>query len=121
MASDNAIPLARRVDEIYGTELTEKLLAAVTANEWDFIITAPKDGSPLRLFAPYLIDEDFNPSGSVEGYWQDDDGWVGAVWNSCQDCWDRKKIKPTHWMKLPEPPPVGQWAKVAERHQGESN
>jgi hypothetical protein len=72
--------------------------------EWQPIATAPKDGLPLRLFCEGFINPDFNPGGSVEGQWCDDLGWVGAVWNPEQDCWDTNQIVPTHWQPLPLPP-----------------
>lgn len=53
------------------------------------------------LFATSLIHEDFNPSGIVEGYWQDGEGWIAAIWNNDQDCWNAKVIEPTHAMRLP--------------------
>ena len=71
---------------------------------WRPIETAPKDGTPVRLYAAALVHEDFNPSGSVEGYWQDDEGWVGALWDGCQDCWNATTIRPSHWQPLPAPP-----------------
>lgn len=73
------------------------------AGEWRPIESAPKD-RPIWLHDPTLVCEDFNPSGSVEGYWQDTEGWIGAVWNACQDVWDAKVIHPTHWRALPPPP-----------------
>lgn len=71
---------------------------------WRPIATAPKDGTPIRIYADGLKDEDFNPSGSVEGFWQDGEGWLGAVWNPQHDYWMALPMKPTHWQPLPEPP-----------------
>lgn len=73
---------------------------------WLPIATAPKY-VPIRLYAQGgdFHDEDFNPSGSVEGHWSDDTAWCGAFWNPEQDCWDRRDgIVPTHWQPLPDPP-----------------
>ena len=72
--------------------------------DWRPIKTAPTDGTPVRLYAQDLVHEDFNPGGSVEGYWQDDEGWIGAVWCDYHDRWEAKAIQPTHWMPLPPPP-----------------
>lgn len=56
------------------------------------------------LFSPTLVDADFNPIGVVEGYWQDGEGWIGAVWNNDQDCWDAESVTPTLFRPLPAPP-----------------
>ena len=58
----------------------------------------------LWLHDPELIDEDFCPSGCVEGCWCEDEGWYGAVWNGSQDVWNTSVISPTHFMFLPPPP-----------------
>jgi hypothetical protein len=89
-------------------ELRAIVLDAVAAvlPVWQPIATAPKDGTPLRLFSEGFINPDFNPGGSVEGQWCDDLGWIGAVWNAEQDCWDANEIVPTHWQPLPPPPGV---------------
>lgn len=82
--------------------------AAGEGMAWPPIKTAPKY-TPIRLYAQGggFYDEDFNPSGSVEGHWSDDTHWCGAFWNPEQDCWDRRDgIVPTHWMPLPAAPGV---------------
>lgn len=63
---------------------------------WRPINTAPF-GRPILAYAADLVDEDFNPSGVVDAYWQDDEGWIGGIWNGSQDCWDAQPIRPTHW------------------------
>ena len=59
----------------------------------------PKSKYPcVLLFSEDFIDEDFNPTGIVDGYWQDDEGWVIWQWNNCQDCYDTVRgAQPTHW------------------------
>jgi hypothetical protein len=66
--------------------------------QWCPINTAPED-RPLWLFDPTLIDLDFNPTGTFDGHWQDDEGWVAAVWCGCHDTWNYTVINPTHWMQ----------------------
>jgi hypothetical protein len=72
---------------------------------WQPIATAPKN-TPIRLYAQGggFYDEDFNPSGSVEGQWTDGT-WCGAFWDPVHDTWFRRDdIVPTHWMPLPAAP-----------------
>lgn len=67
---------------------------------WRPITTAPMDSTPVLLWAKEFMDEDFNPSGVIDGYWSGDVdcGWIGAVWNGCHDCWDtREWLEPSHW------------------------
>ena len=47
-----------------------------------------KHTDPVFLYSPDFIDEDFNPTGIVDGFWNDDYGWTIWRWNSCQDCYD---------------------------------
>jgi hypothetical protein len=76
---------------------------------WQPIETGPKH-EPVLLFSEGFIHEDFNPAGIVEGAWLEDRGWVGAVWNGEQDCYDTNEIVPTDWMPLPAPPAVNEGA-----------
>lgn len=72
---------------------------------WQPIKTAPKDNTVIRLYAQGggFYDEDFNPSGSVEGFWCDG-SWSGLFWDNQHDTWFRREgIVPTHWQPLPEP------------------
>lgn len=57
-----------------------------------------------HFYAKELINEDFNVLGVVEGFWQDDEGFVAAIWNNNQDCWDYTVIQPTHFRAPPAPP-----------------
>ncbi len=96
-------------DAIAAVKALQPVPAATTpAPTWQPMETAPKDGVPIRLFAPEFIDEDFCPHGSVEGYWQDEQGWIGACWDACQDVWEARVIRPTHWQPLPAPPAVAE-------------
>lgn len=69
--------------------------------EWRPIEEAEKYDGEFLLYGPSLIDPDFNPTGIVEGHWQDDEGWVGAVWCGCHDCWNAVVIEPTHFTRKP--------------------
>lgn len=68
---------------------------------WQSMNSAPLDSTPVLLFHKDWIDDDFNPSGVVDGFFTDDVdmGWAGAFWNDCQECWDtRHWLEPSHWM-----------------------
>jgi len=61
--------------------------------EWQPIATAPKDGTPVLLWAPHW------DSPRI--------GWTFAndPWQDCaRDTWKPERA-PTHWMRLPAPPP----------------
>lgn len=84
--------------------------AARQPSGWMPIETAPKDNTVIRLYAQGggFYDADFNPSGSVEGFWCDGE-WCGAFWDPQQDTWFRRDgIVPTHWMPLPPAPTEGE-------------
>ncbi|MCK5644299.1 MAG: hypothetical protein KAJ19_26100 [Gammaproteobacteria bacterium] len=71
--------------------------------KWQEIESAPK-GPMLLLFSPDFIDEDFNPSGVVDGYWNDDAGWCCWQWNGCQDCYMTVEGQgPTMWAEKTNP------------------
>lgn len=70
---------------------------------WQLADTAPRDGLPFRAYGPELIDEDFNPQGSVEACWAGEE-FIGCVWNGQQDSWYGKPIEFTHWQPIPDPP-----------------
>ncbi len=77
-----------------------------TADEtgWQPIETAPKDGMPFRVFAPSLLDADFNPSGSAEACY-DPERIIAAKWDGQHDVWVTVFVDDaTHWMPLPDPP-----------------
>ena len=88
---DELRQVAERLNEIYGTALTERLVALVL-NRWQPIATAPKDGTEILL-------------GHGNSVWIDE--WVkfedgAACWMMC-DQWSEPET-PSHWMLLPEPP-----------------
>jgi hypothetical protein len=62
-------------------------------------------GYGVRIYAPSLIDPDWNPSGTAEGTPTDDDGITAAVWDPSDDSYRSITVTDaTHWMPLPEPP-----------------
>ena len=68
--------------------------------KWQEISTAPKDGTHILLALRKKVHTGINWSGKrvVSGYFhtQGHDWVLEGNWAS--------KIKPTHWMPLPEPP-----------------
>jgi hypothetical protein len=72
--------------------------------DWQLRDSAPEDGQPFHAFGPLLIDEDFNPNGVVEATFDGENGYVGAIWNNYQDCWDTQAIEFTHWRPMLKPP-----------------
>jgi hypothetical protein len=66
-------------------------------SEWQPIETAPKDGTELLLYGPFV------PTGGTYmdiGRWTD---YADGFWD-----WSADDSQPTHWMPLPSPPSYGQ-------------
>ena len=118
------VPIPKNADEAMTMNLVshnwlqsyapERLKAPATpvagqSDVWRPIETANKCGGRVWLFDPALVDTDSNPTGTVDGHWQDDVGWqgdacwVGAVWSPHQDVWNTEQINPTHWMEKTSP------------------
>jgi hypothetical protein len=86
-------------------ELTEALRQLLSATEWKPIETAPRDGTPILLWAPDYFEND--PHADV-GEWSDrvgawssevgmmEDGPIGDDPDLCNG--------PDNWMPLPLPP-----------------
>jgi hypothetical protein len=97
----------RPAKEIFSKEEYEELIAvrrnveqANDNDSWRLIEgldVTENYGVPYLLFSKELIDEDFNPSGVVDGFYQDGEGWVGGVWDNTQDCYIVTTIFPTHY------------------------
>jgi len=67
------------------------------SNDWQPIETAPKDGRNIILGCAIYVDA---------GYW-DEGGWALYPDDSNPpDYCMRFRPEPTHWMPLPEPPPL---------------
>jgi hypothetical protein len=94
----------RPAKEVFTTEEYEALIAvrrnAEQKDKWcpieDLDITK-NYGVPYLLFSKNLVDEDFNPSGVVDGFYQEGEGWVGGIWDNTQDCYIVTTIFPTHY------------------------
>lgn len=101
MQGDHAEALRREEEKGYARGLRDGRRAI-----WLPIKEADKyggNGGSYLLHAPELIDLDFNPEGVVDGHWQDDEGWIGAIWDNYQDCWAEQTIKPTHFARIVGP------------------
>lgn len=101
-------------------EQREQALAAHV--QWRPIEEAEKYNGEYLLYGPKLVDLDFNPAGVVEGHWQDDMGWVGAVWCGQHDCWHDTIIEPTHFLPKfnPESLPETSLARLKAQWQAEA-
>ena len=70
--------------------------------DWQPISTAPKDGTQILAYGPYVWEDywksGFDRTGWAVIYWEND-GWRLANANPYADYMD-----PTHWIPLPEPP-----------------
>lgn len=62
----------------------------------------PKDGSAFQAYHPSLVHADFNPQGVVEVVWSGE-GFIGAVWNGCQDCWETQPVEVAMWRPIVGP------------------
>lgn len=92
---------------VYVPQADAAIAALPVPEKWQDIANAPKDGSPLWLYDSEYADEEMSPS--CEGHWADcredgTPGFVGAIWNNCQDYWATVSLNPTHWMPFPPPP-----------------
>lgn len=85
-----------------------EILAADTLpfTGWMLAHDAPRDGTPFRAYAPWLIDEDFNPTGTVEAVFDGNDGFIGAIWDGQHDCWNTQAITFAMWQPLTAPVPA---------------
>ena len=91
---------------------TRQQLIAVLASliaeppPWQSADSAPRDGSPFRVYGPALVDVDFTPSGQVEACF-DGEKFIGAVWDGQHDVWRTEFIddKFTHWQSIPQNTP----------------
>jgi len=59
-------------------------------SNWQPIETAPKDGTPILAFHPFV------PIGQAVGYFTENGFFISAPGGWC--------LLPTHWQPLPEPP-----------------
>lgn len=63
----------------------------------------------LLIWAPELVDLDFNPSGCGMGHFQDDAGengagsWQANSWDGNNDEWTLVNCNPTHYLVMEAP------------------
>ncbi len=73
--------------------------------DWQPIETAPKEhNDAILLWSEHYVDEDFNASGIIEGFYLTDHGWVGAILEPDQDSYHDELVSPTHWRYKPKGP-----------------
>lgn len=80
--------------------------AAIESMGWQPISTAPKDGTVVLVYRP----DAYGWGGKVDlAYW-DDDRYAKKprpYWHSARliiDIQESRRMAPTHWMPLPDPP-----------------
>ena len=96
LEATNPSAILALITRLREAEAREQSLAAHV--QWRSIEEAEKYNGEYLLYGPELVDLDFNETGVVEGHWQDDMGWVGAVWCGQHDCWHDTIIEPTHFL-----------------------
>lgn len=69
--------------------------------KWRPIETAPKDGTLILLSGGELKRAYIGKRGRTETINGYDEFWWAEDYNSTYGC---RKVHPTHWMPLPEPP-----------------
>lgn len=58
----------------------------------------PLYGVPVWLWSSEWVDEDFNPEGIREGFYNDDENWTSCGWNACQDVYTTDETSvPERW------------------------
>ena len=81
--------------------------AQIEADAWQPIETAPKDGSILRLFVDYSVEDGFGALEDAETAWTigfnqlvdtGDDVWEFAGWDWCVDCFSQGRGKILGWL-----------------------
>lgn len=109
----NALPQMGH-DPAECSECTKALIEAIEkwflGNEpWRPMVeltTQERYAGSYLLHCPDLISEDFNPQGVVDGYWQDEEGWLAGVFCGYHDEWHTKVVNPTHYMPVPKKPNI---------------
>lgn len=82
--------------------LISELEAKLAEHEWISIEDKLPDSEPVYFYHKDWIDEDFNPKGQREGFYNpngDPDDWTSAKWIPDQDCYTTAYDVPTHWCK----------------------
>lgn len=79
-------------------------------SEWQPIETAPKDGTPVDGWCIHLTRPDEYPGWRHTGIWWEGGAWLTRPGRFSDYVWavedPANVIKVTHWMPLPDPPPL---------------
>ena len=86
-------------------------------SEWNPIESAPKDGTPVLLWLSEKADRHYPADGVCDyiaiglhqwGHWctveAEDCGGMGGEYTGWMPDWQLIRVKPSHWMPLPDPP-----------------
>ena len=80
----------------------------MTISKWSNDMSiAPRDGTPIWLYAKEWVDPDACPTGITEGFWSeigDTQGWISVMWNMQNDEYSTVYgSNPTHWALISGP------------------
>lgn len=72
---------------------------------WQSVSETPAPhGIPVWCCNPAWINEDFNPEGIREGFWNDDGYWITCGWDPCNDVFTTiEQDTPTMWATRVKP------------------
>lgn len=66
----------------------------------------PPHGKPVWLWSPNWVDEDFNPEGVRDGFYNDEGIWTSCGWDPCHDVYTTDETSvPLKWAYKVSPQP----------------
>lgn len=84
-----------------GVDLGKPLSEVITWYPIEQMGTQEKYSGGFLLWSFEFVDLDFRPTGVMEGYWQDGEGWTAAGWDDNNDVFTTVVVQPTHYAAVP--------------------